>query len=493
MSSSDATGQRVRRRRLLGVIQADGDGYNLVQEGDGMSLEPAAASEGGARGESPTASVNEERAAIGPRELLADREGPIGEAPVHGAGVFDFRYGPFAGGFPEAGVFHLSTYGERILSCRIDSSYKHRGIEASMAGCLPDEGLRWAEAVCGNFAFAHSLAYCRAVEGALGIEVTGTDRRLRLIGLEMERIYNHLLVIARLAQAAAQKVLDAHLSALFEEALRLNRLFAGSRLLAGVNRIGGVSPMIAAGGAWAQRGPADGRAADTRPPDGPRALERLAGGVEVLRTRFERLYETSLSNRNYLDRLHLIGVAGAERALATGLTGPSLRAASDPTDLRNAEELLPGFAPITKAEGDSLARMEVRAEEILQSCDIVRSQIASLLEGGSTGSGAGASDRGLPSPAAGAREGRSEVRAKALQAKALRAAEGGSGIGAAESPSGTIAWWVDLSEGRIRRAYASTPSLFGFRAFAEVIASHIFTDFPFALESFGLSFADAAR
>jgi len=430
--------------RLLGIIETPAAPIDLVQaEG---AVEACAAG----TVEVQTAPGQSD----GVRALLADRNRLLGNGASRGEGVFDFRYGPFTGGYPEAGVFHLHTYGERILSVEIDLAYKHRAIEASMAGATIEEGLRWAEAVCGNFAFAHSLAYCRAVESALGIAVTRADQRLRLIGLELERVYNHILVKARLAQAAAQKVLDAHLYALFEEALRLNSLFSGSRLLAGANRIGGIAS--AAGGV---------PAAAAR---GSTAADSLAHGVRELRSRFSRLYESSLSNRNYLDRLHLIAVVDPELAYEYSLTGPSLRASGVAVDLRTSEALFEGFAPFTKAEGDALARMELRSEEALQSCDIILEQLSALKAEGE----AGMHEDRLPGTAARA---------------------SGAGVGAAESPSGTIAWRIEVDEGRIRSAYVSTPSFFGFRIFAEAITGHIFTDFPFALDSFGLSFADAAR
>ncbi len=451
--------------RLLGLIQSRGETLDLVQAQGAVEACAAGTVEVQiAPGQSD-----------GVRALLADRNRLLGNGASRGEGVFDFRYGPFTGGYPEAGVYHLHTYGERILSVEIDLGYKHRAIETSMAGATIEEGLRWAEAVCGSFAFAHSLAYCRAVESSLGIEVGRADRRLRLIGLELERVYNHILVKARLAQAAAQKVLDAHLYALFEEALRINGLFSGSRLLAGANRIGWIATAVDGAGAMAAGGAVAAAAAANRSAavagggfDAVAAADSLAHRVRELRSRFSRLYEASLASRNYLDRLHFIAVVDPELALTYSLTGPSLRASGVALDLRASEPLLEGFAPITKVEGDALARMELRAEEALQSCDIILAQLSAL----------------KAEEEAGMHEDR-------LARAAARAS--GAGVGAAESPSGTIAWRVEVKEGLIRSAYVSTPSFFGYRIFAEAITGHIFTDFPFALDSFGLSFADAAR
>lgn len=434
------------------VIGLIGAGRALVQEREKLRV--------GERGEEELAP--ELRRLFEARDR-AGEPGRIGNGSSSGEGVFDFRYGPFTGGYPEAGIFHLHTYGEKILSVEVDISCKHRGIEASMAGLELSDCARASETVAGNFGFAHSLAFCRAAEAALELEPARRAERLRLVGLELERIYNHLLVKARLAQAAAQKVLAAHVEALFEEALRINKLFCGSRLLSGSNRVGGVSAELAAVD--------DGR------------LRDVAARVETLARRFESIYTTSLSSRNYMDRLHGIAVAGAQLAVARGLTGPSLRAAGVDADLRIDEPLLAGFVPVTKDEGDSMARMEVRAEEILASCEIVRGQVEALL-GGADGGAADLRGDGVRADGSAAESRGAGARAAASKAE---------GLGAAESPSGTVAWWLETEGGRVARAYVSTPSLFGFQVFADALRGHIFTDFPFALDSFGLSFADAAR
>jgi Ni,Fe-hydrogenase III large subunit len=434
--------------RLLGIVEP---GRALVQDRAGVSVQIL--DENGVSAELRDLFVS---------RVFDERVGLVGNGSAAGEGVFDFRYGPFTGGYSEAGIFHLHTYGEKILAVEVDLSCKHRAIETSMAGKSLEECLGASEAVAGNFAFAHSLAFCRAVESALALEVPRQARRLRIIGLELERIYNHLLVKARLAQAAAQKVLAAHVEALFEEALRIDKLFSGSRLLRGVNRVGGVS--LGASEAFVER------------------LPEVSSRVEELRRRFESIYATSLSNRNYMDRLHGIALVRPELAAAFSLTGPSLRALGMAEDLRLGEELLPGFEPIVKDEGDSLARMEVRAEEVSRSCAIVAAQIEALLSEGASGH--------LDAASGGSAGAAREV---AVPGAAIHGAADAEGVGAAESPTGTVAWKVGLRNGRVESVYVSTPSLFGFRVFADALRGHIFTDFPFAFDSFGLSFADAAR
>jgi len=169
---------------LIGIIEPEG--LALMQDSAGVLARPR-------NGESVRAEA---------LRLLEERGGPVGNGRTTGDGVFDFRYGPFVGGYPEAGLFHLYTYGEKILSVEADFSYKHRNIEGSMVGRSIGECASASETVAGNFAVAHSLAFCRAVEAALALPVPRRAERLRLVGLELERIYNHLLVTARLAAAS---------------------------------------------------------------------------------------------------------------------------------------------------------------------------------------------------------------------------------------------------------------------------------------------------
>jgi Ni,Fe-hydrogenase III large subunit len=123
------------------------------------------------------------------------------------------------------------------------------------------------------------------------------------------------------------------------------------------------------------------------------------------------------------------------------------------------DEAYPGFKPVIAQDGDALARMEVRAEEILKSCEIIRN-----------------TERSFSS------EDKNEIKLG-----------DGSSIGYAESPSGIVAYYIELKNGRISDVYISTPSVFGFKAFADSFEGFIFTDFSFAYDSYGINFADCAR
>jgi len=371
--------------------------------------------------------------------LLKQRPFRINDVPVSGAGVFRFRYGPVTSGIREAGCFHLYTYGEKILRATIDIGWKHREMEKAMQQRSPADVLRLAERVCSNFAFSHSVAFSRAAEMALGIKPTLATKNWRIILLEAERIYNHLYLIYKLASAAAQKVLAAHLSALFEEALRLNAQLSGSRYLMGINNIGKLD----------------------RLPELP-SIQQAVYGYHQLLERFRRLYEHSLANPNYLDRLHAAGILTPAQAQALGLTGPSLHACGINDGLNDATGSLISLPVITQNEGDALARMEIRAGEIVNSCQYLLEHLK-------------ASDTW-----------EDDQEMKHIDTD-------GTGYGVANSSSGAVGYYVTMQEGLIHRTSFFTPSYPGMHAVSQALEGLVFTDFPFVFDSFGVHFADAAR
>lgn len=362
----------------------------------------------------------------------------INDNPVTGSGVFKFRYGPVTSGIKEAGSFHLYTYGEKILRATIDVGWKYRAMEESLKNRAPEEGLTMAEKVCGNFAFSHGLAFSQSVEKALNILPNLSTKNWRNLFLESERIYNHLHVIYKLAAAAAQKVLAAQLSALFEEALRLNDLMTGSRYLMNINNIGKLNHI-----------PSE------------EIIESVAAGYRNLAEKFALLYKQSMKNHNYLDRLHTTGAFTAEQAQQWGLTGPSLRACGVKDGMQTIGHLI-SLPVITHNEGDSLARMEIRGEEIINSCQYIVNHL-------------NASDSW-----------NENVKQEISKHKE------GMGYSIVNSPSGALGYYLSIKENKIKEMKIFTPSYVGMYAVSQALEGMIFTDFPFVYDSFGIHFTDAA-
>ncbi|HEY4519190.1 MAG TPA: NADH-quinone oxidoreductase subunit C, partial [Candidatus Paceibacterota bacterium] len=106
-------------------------------------------------------------------------------------GVFEIPVGPIHAGVIEPGHFRFTAVGEMILHLKIRLFYTHRGVEKLFEQKPLDEAVKLAECVAGDSSFSHSLAFCEAAEDLAGIKISRRAGLLRVIFLEMERLYNH--------------------------------------------------------------------------------------------------------------------------------------------------------------------------------------------------------------------------------------------------------------------------------------------------------------
>lgn len=365
---------------------------------------------------------------------------PVGEL-VEGYGVFTFPYGPVTMGVPESGAFELRTYGERVLELVPEVGYKHRGIAPVVVGRSPIDALLWVERFAGNFSAAHAAAFLGAVEAAQGTAVDETELWTRALAQEMQRVYNHVRLIARVAEAASQNVGAAQAHALAEEALRLLARTFGHRW---------------AFGAFAPQSPLRRLEAEDR--------RALGGRLRSYDREFASLWELFLSSRTFIDRIQSTAAVSRADAIRWGAVGPTLRASGVPWDDRLRAPTPPYtdlFVPLAQGQdGDALARVLVRQEEIRSSLLLVEQML----------------DR-WPS-------------ARGGECSPPPPVEPGRGLARREAPSGDLVYDVRIADGRIRSLGVRTPSQANWPLFALGMRGAVFTDFHFALESFGLAFAD---
>jgi Ni,Fe-hydrogenase III large subunit/Ni,Fe-hydrogenase III component G len=213
------------------------------------------------------------------------------------------QVGPVHKDLIESGGLRFQIAGERIEAVELQIGYKHRGIEKLFeVSCSLVSGVKLAERVVGDAAFAHGLAYCRAVEALAGIALPERAALWRELLLELERIANHLLVSEKILHDVALDLVASELADLRERVMRLNEGLSGHRLLRGVNQPGGVS------------------LSHERLPEG--ALREL----RQICARYLTLCEIALKNQYCRDQLLQCGKLSQARAWALGATGPILRA-----------------------------------------------------------------------------------------------------------------------------------------------------------------------
>ena len=98
---------------------------------------------------------------------------PTGRFPfltVEGTGVYEIPVGPVHAGLIEPGHFRFSVVGETILQLKARLWFVHRGIEKLFQGRTPPTPSSSPNGSAATPPSAHALAYCLAVEDALGID-----------------------------------------------------------------------------------------------------------------------------------------------------------------------------------------------------------------------------------------------------------------------------------------------------------------------------------
>jgi Ni,Fe-hydrogenase III large subunit/Ni,Fe-hydrogenase III component G len=363
---------------------------------------------------------------------------------VEGEGVFQVPVGPIHAGIIEPGHFLFSVAGEPVLYLQIRLFYTHKGTEKLFENIPVTHGVRLAESISGDSAFAHATAFCHAVERAAGVTPPPRARILRTVCLELERLYNHIADIGAIATDVAFAVGNAHAMRLKEQLLRLNEHLTGNRLLRGMACLGGVRYD------WS-----------------PEQIQAIPQGLDWLEPEFDSLVALIRESSSTRDRLETTGILKPEIARDLGVVGIAGRASGFDHDLRRdfphaAYDQVKFEVPVYQ-QGDVLRRMQIRIDEVRQSTAIIRQALARLPEGAI----------------------RETVGPLPPQATAL---------GYVEGWRGEIFHWIRTAPGnRLARCKIKDPSLQNWPALSEAILGNIVPDFPVVNKSFNLSYSGTDR
>lgn len=367
---------------------------------------------------------------------FGDPEGPYPFVQVEGPGVYEIPVGPVHAGLIEPGHFRFSVVGETILKLKARLWFVHKGLEKLFQGRLPDAAVPIAERVSGDTTVGHTLAFCLAVEDALGLQVSPGAQRMRAILLELERLYNHVTDLGALCNDVGHSVLNAQFGRVRERLLRFNALATGHRLLRGGVVLGG---------------------AVLRTVPDPGALGALEADVAGL-------VDLALGHTVVADRFTGTAPLTAEAARDLGALGYVARASGVDADARRDHpftDLGPALTVPTATTGDVLARFRIRAREITGSIAITNALSCGM------DTGAVSSWPPLAPPAGPV-----------------------SGVGIVEGWRGTIVHRVELAPGgTLTRAKIVDPSFLNWPALPVALTGAIVPDFPLVNKSFNLSYA----
>ena len=284
-----------------------------------------------------------------------EKEYPFFE--IQGEEIHQVGVGPIHAGVIEPGHFRFMCNGEKVYDLEIRLGYQHRGVEDLF---LQNPTNQLAESVCGDSVIAYNLAYSKAMEALLNIEVSNKAQLIRLIALEMERAAIHIGDLGAIAGDTAYQMGNAIFGA--TRTLVINSLLeiSCSRFGRGLIKVGGVNFDI------------DEKLAQSI----LKTLEKV--GADVKRTT-----TTMLKSATVISRLERTGVVSFESAKALGLVGMAGRASGVELDSRfdfPDKWFMDKDDKKFKATGDVYSRTRLRYKEIMQSLSLIRKFMRMLPE-----------------------------------------------------------------------------------------------------------------
>jgi Ni,Fe-hydrogenase III large subunit len=375
------------------------------------------------------------------RRGVATRPAPYEFLPTEGEGLHQIPVGPVHAGIIEPGHFRFTANGETVVRLEQRLGYVHKGIESLMAGATLAKGAQLAGRTSGDSTVAYALAFSRAVEAALEIDVPPRAHYLRALMAELERLANHFGDIGAICNDASFSIMHAQFGILRERTLRTADACFGHRLM---------MDRIVPGGVIADLDH-----------DGVERLRWLLGNVQ---RRFPELVEMYDNTASLQDRTVTTGILRAALAQQFGAGGYVGRASGRLFDVRRTLPYAPydqlAFDVPRFEEGDVNARVWVRIREVEQSVALIN-QIIDRLPQGSIG-------RDVD----------------------VRRGETREGLALVEGFRGDVLVWLRVDgEGLISRCHLRDPSWFQWPLLEAVIEGNIVADFPLCNKSFNCSYS----
>ena len=238
----------------------------------------------------------------------------------------------------------------------------HRGTEKLIEYRTYAQALPYFDRLdyCSPMCMEHS--YVLAIEKLLGLEVPLRAQYIRVLMAELTRIMNHMLNLGAHVMDVGAMTPNLWLFEVREDTMQLYEAVSGARMHANYFRVGGVHQDI---------------------PE--KVLADMAAFLDKRLPLFEDAISLVADNRIFKQRNVDIGTVSKEDAIAWGFSGPMIRAAGVPWDLRRSQpyevyDRMEFDIPVG-TKGDCYDRFMVRVEEVRQSARIMRQCLKDMPNG----------------------------------------------------------------------------------------------------------------
>jgi len=253
----------------------------------------------------------------------------------------------------------LELDGETVVKCTPHIGYLHSSFEKLGEYRDWNQVIPLTDRMDYLAPLIYNCAYAMAVEKMMGVEVTERCKVVRVILMEMDRIFSHLLWLGTTAIDLGAFTVFLYTFQERERIYNLHEAYTGARITTSATRIGGMMADLPPG--W------------------------IEGLMEFVRT-FPRTLdevETLLTNNSiWIGRTQDVGVISAEDAVNFGLSGANLRASGVDYDVRKDRpyydyDTYDFDVPIGE-HGDIYDRYLCRMEEMRQSLRILEQAVQRL-------------------------------------------------------------------------------------------------------------------
>ena len=256
----------------------------------------------------------------------------------------------------------LELDGETVVKCTPHIGYLHSSFEKLGEYRTWNQIIPLTDRMDYLAPLIYNCAYVMAVEKMMGLEVTERCKIVRVICMELDRIFSHLLWMGTTAIDIGAFTVFLYTFQERERIYDLHEAFTGARITTSATRVGGMMADLPVGWIDSLR-----HFMDTF----PRTLDE----VETLLTH----------NQVWIGRNRDIGVISGPDAVSWGLTGANLRASGVSYDVRKDNpyydyETYDFDVPIGE-HGDCYDRYLLRMEEMRQSLRILDQALRRLPEG----------------------------------------------------------------------------------------------------------------
>lgn len=256
----------------------------------------------------------------------------------------------------------LELDGETVIKCIPHIGYLHSSFEKLGEYRTWNQVIPLTDRMDYLAPMIYNCAYAMAVEKMMGVEVTERCKVSRVICMELDRIFSHLLWLGTTAIDIGAFTVFLYTFQERERIYTLHEKLTGARITTSVTRIGGMMADLPIG--W---------------------IEELRHFVDTLPKTLDEVDRLLMHNNLWIGRNKDVGVISGEDAVNYGFTGPNLRASGVAYDVRKDRPYYDyetyDFDVVVGENGDCYDRYLVRIEEMRQSLRILDQAMARLPDG----------------------------------------------------------------------------------------------------------------